>query len=333
MKAHSFLLIAIAVAVISACSNHGHEQIQKPDEDRFTKIVLDYGLDEPMELAIAKDGRIVFVERKGNIKFYDPSTNKTKVMTKLNVHTGFEDGLLGVAMDPKFMENGWLYFYYSVAGEKPIQRVSRFKLAGDSLILSTEKVILEIPVQRETCCHSAGSLAFGKDNNLYIAIGDNTSSKQSDGYTPIDERPGRSPYDAQKSSSNTQDLRGKILRIHPEKNGTYTIPKGNLFPEDGSKGRPEIYVMGCRNPYRISTDIKNGWLFWGDVGPDAGADDPKGRGPQSFDEFNLAKEPGNFGWPYFVGNNFPYYDFNFEDSALGKAFDPSHPENDSPHNT
>ena len=206
------------------------------------------------------------------------------------------------------------------------------KLAGDTLIFSTEKILLEIGVQRQTCCHSAGSLTFGKDGNLYIAIGDNTSSKESDGYTPLDERVGRSAFDSQKSSANTHDLRGKILRIHPEKNATYTIPEGNLFPKDGSKGRPEIYAMGCRNPFRIATDIKNGWVFWGDVGPDAGAADTRGRGPESFDEYNLAKAAGNFGWPYFLGNNFAYRDFDFADSTLGNIFDPLHPENNSPNN-
>ncbi|MBK7653635.1 MAG: PQQ-dependent sugar dehydrogenase [Flammeovirgaceae bacterium] len=86
---------------------------------------------------------------------------------------------------------------------------------------------------------------------------------ESDGYSPADARAGRSPFDAMKSSSNTNDLRGKILRIHPEPDGTYTIPEGNLFPKGEEKTRPEIYVMGNRNPYRISVDQKTGFLYWG----------------------------------------------------------------------
>ncbi|MDX2188913.1 MAG: PQQ-dependent sugar dehydrogenase [Bacteroidota bacterium] len=325
----TFLVIC---SFLISCQHSSEIVTQKPDEKRFLKTVLDAGLDEPMELAIAKDGRVVFVERKGNIKLFIPTHNKTKLLAKIDVFSRFEDGLLGVTLDPDFMTNGWIYIFYSAPGDSALQRVSRMKLADDSLILSTEKVLLEIPVQRETCCHSAGSLTFGKDNNLYISVGDNTSSKESDGYSPIDTRPGRSPFDAQKSSSNTHDLRGKILRIHLEKDGTYSIPDGNLFPKDGTKGRPEIYTMGCRNPFRISTNKKNGWLFWGDVGPDAGSDDKRGRGPKSYDEFNLAKAPGNFGWPYFVGNNFAYHEFDFKDSIVGKAFDPMHVVNNSPNN-
>ena len=78
-----------------------------------------------------------------------------------------------------------------------------------------------------------------------------------------------------KSSGNANDLRGKILRIHVEADGSYTIPDGNLFPKDGSQGKPEIYVMGARNPYRIWVD-KRGFLYWGDVGPDGGvASEPR----------------------------------------------------------
>ena len=79
--------------------------------------------------------------------------------------------------------------------------------------MSSEKLILKIPVQREECCHSAGSLKFGPDGNLFISVGDNTNPHESSGFSPSDERPGRSPFDAGKSSSNTNDFRGKILRI------------------------------------------------------------------------------------------------------------------------
>ena len=118
----------------------------------------------------------------------------------------------------------------------------------------------------------------------------------------MDEREGRSPWDAQGSSANTDNLRGKILRIKPEPDGAYSIPDGNLFPKDGSAGRPEIYVMGNRNPFRLSIDARTGYLYWGEVGPDAGEDGPA-RGPKGHDEVNQARQAGNFGWPLFVGDN------------------------------
>src|SRR6185312_2518844 len=104
----------------------------------------------------------------------------------------------------------------------------------DALDLSSKKVMLEVATQRDQCCHTAGSIAFDAQGNLYLSTGDNTSPRAT-GYAPIDERAGRSPWDAQKSSGNTNDLRGKIIRIHPEPDGTYTIPDGNLFP----KGTPK----------------------------------------------------------------------------------------------
>lgn len=302
-----------------------------PEENRFLQLVLDTYLDEPIEMEVMKDGKVLFIERHGNVKLYDPAKKATRIVGKLQVQLegNYEDGLLGLELDPNFETNNFIYLYYSPLGGKPVQHLSRFKLQGDSLLMRSEKVVLEVPVQRETCCHSAGNVYFGPDGYLYLSTGDNTSSKESDGYTPIDERPGRGPFDAQKSSGNTHDLRGKILRIDVQEDGSYTIPDGNLFPKDGSHGRPEIYVMGARNPYRITVD-KRGFVYWGDVGPDGG--ESSARGPMSHDEWNQARKPGNFGWPYFVANNKAYADFDFATNTIGPRFDPAHPVNESPYN-
>lgn len=304
-----------------------------PDANRFVTEVLDTYMYEPMEMVVFNDGRVLYLERRGDVKLYNPVRKKTKTIATFDVSiTGnYEDGMLGVALDPDYEKNHWIYINYSPAGSVAKQNVSRFEMIGDSLILSSEKIILEIPTQRETCCHSGGHLEFGPDGDLYISTGDNTSSKESDGFTPIDERPGRAPFDAQKSSGNTHDLRGKILRIHPEPNGTYSIPDGNLFPKDGSRGAPEIYVMGTRNAFRFTVDDHNGIVYWGDVGPDGGVTNE--RGPQSYDEWNQAKKPGNYGWPYFVADNKAYADFDFATNEVGPRFNPDEPVNDSPNNT
>jgi cytochrome c len=152
--------------------------------------------------------------------------------------------------------------------------------------------VLDVAVQRFECCHVGGGMVFDKDKNLYLSTGDNTFSRASDGFRRLDERPGMFTQDSQKGSSNTNDLRGKILRIHPEANGTYTIPKGNLFKPGTPLTRPEIYTMGNRNPWRLTIDSKTGWLYWGEVGPDGSQDDFEHRGPQSYDEFNQAKKAG-----------------------------------------
>ena len=352
----------------------------------FRKVILDADQEvngkwedtvkDPMELAVAADGRVFYAERAGVIKMWKPDTKSTVVIAKIPVFDGLEDGMLGIALHPNFLKNGWVFLNHSLTnkmtdanGKKAgIIRVSRYTLVGDKLDLASEKAMLDIPTQREECCHVGGSLAFDKDGNLYVAIGDNTNPFDSDGYSPHDERPGRSPWDSQKSSANMNDLRGGISRIHPEPDGAYTIPKGNLFPPGTPGTRPEVYVKGTRNGFRVSVDQRTGIVYWGDVGPDAGGLDPK-RGPGGFDAVMQAKKPGFFGWPYSRGDNKPYAKIDFtarsenqkekaaHDKAIKEAktkglpaptdlkpvksytagepvsFDPAHPVNNSPNNT
>jgi cytochrome c len=301
-----------------------------PEENRFQKVVMDFNLNEPMELDVLPNEDVLFIERRGDIKLFKKTENKTKLVLKFPVFSDLEDGLLGLAVDPDYQKNHWIYLYYSPIGKDAIQRLSRFSFVGDSLDRASEKILLTVPTQRDECCHSAGSVEFGPDRMLYISIGDNTSPRAT-GYGPMDEQSGRSAWDAQKSSGNTNDLRGKILRIKPEDNGTYSIPDGNLF-DDPSKGKPEIYVMGVRNPFRISVDSKTGFLYWGDVGPDAGKDSV-GFGSRGYDEINQARKAGNHGWPYFIGNNFPYNHYDYGTNKSGPLFDPKKPMNTSPNNT
>lgn len=308
---------------------------QAPNFNRYSKVLLDDNIYEPMGMVVLPDLKVLFLERRGKMKLHDPFEKRTITVTEFDVCTdgNYEDGLTGIAIDPDYgKSNHWIYIYYSPSSkcDDPDQYLSRFVFEGDSLHWNSEKVILKVGVQRETCCHSGGDIEFGPDGLLYLSTGDNTSSKESDGYSPIDERPGRAPFDAQKSSANTHDLRGKIIRIKPEADGSYTIPDGNLFAKDGSEGRPEIYAMGCRNPFRIEIDQKTGWLYWGDVGPDVGQ---AGRyGPESLDEWNQAKESGFFGWPYFMGPNIAFPDRDFEMDTVGALFDADRPVNMSPNN-
>ncbi len=314
-----------------------------PEANRFTRVVLAEKLDEPMALAPLEDGRVLFIERKGAIHLFDPATNQQKVIATIPVSTKYtnregkvreaEDGLMGIAPDPNFDQNHWLYLYYAQEGNKAQNVIARYELRGDQLLMDSKKILLEIPTQREECCHTGGGMVFDPQGNLYLLTGDNTSPFSSlvAGYAPIDERPDRSPWDAQKSASNTNDLRGKLIRIHPEPNGTYTIPKGNLFAQGTPKTRPEIYGMGLRNPWRLSRDSRTGYLYWGEVGPDM--KDSVGLGPYGYDEFNQARKAANFGWPYVVGDDAAYWDRDYATGKAGPRFNPAKPVNDSPNNT
>jgi len=299
------------------------------DPSRFVFKQLCSQLNEPIEFEILNNENILLIERRGNLKLYNNEKKSIQSAGSINVGYGLETGLLGLALDPDFDKNNWIYLFYTDPESLSAQRVSRFVFKNNELKNTSEKILLEIPFDAASCCHYGGALEFGPAGNLFISTGDNTEPTN---YS-FDERPGRQLYDAQRSSANTMDLRGKILRIKPTLDGSYTIPTGNLFSNDNQQARPEIYVMGVRNPFRIAVDQKTGWLFWGDVGPNPGNHYDPLRGPNTYEEFNVATTAGNFGWPYFLGDNLAFSDFNFSNDKNGDLFDPLNLVNDSPNNT
>jgi PKD repeat protein/type 1 glutamine amidotransferase len=298
----------------------------------FEKVTLDSNTNNPMELDIAPDGRVFYLERDGRLRIIKPDTQTTVTAATLSVFTGNEDGLLGLALDPSFATNRWAYLYYSPAGGAARNLLSRFTINGDTLDLASERIVLQVNTQRNTCCHSGGTMTFDSAGNLYLATGDNTNPFEAGGYAPLDERSGRQDFDAQRSSGNTNDLRGKVIRIHPEANGTYTVPAGNLFAPGTAQTRSEIYAMGFRNPFRIGVDPETNVLYVADYGPDAGQANPD-RGPGNTVEWNIVGQAGNYGWPYCVGKNAAYRDYTFPSGPSGPAFNCAAPVNNSPNNT
>ncbi|HSF55039.1 MAG TPA: ThuA domain-containing protein [Algoriphagus sp.] len=319
-----------------------------PEENRFTKTALSFGeFTEPVEMTILPDLDILVAQRRGEILLYDQETQSTKEIAKLDVYwktdvkgVNAEEGLLGLQKDPNYATNHYIYAYYAPTGEEEINRLSRFVYKDGVWDMASEQVILELYSQRGICCHTGGSIAFGKDGLLYLSTGDNSTpfnqneSKYTlNGYAPLDGRDGRKQWDARRSSGNANDLRGKIIRIKINEDGSYSIPEGNLYQEGTEGTRPEIYVQGLRNPYRISVDQKTNFLYWGEVGPDANNDSLDVKGPRGYDEVNQARKAGHFGWPYTIGKNYPYREFNYETGEIGAAFDVNGPVNNSPNNT
>ncbi|WP_336922145.1 ThuA domain-containing protein [Aquipuribacter sp. SD81] len=297
----------------------------------FERVALDENTQNPMEIDVADDGRVFYIERDGRVQVIE-TNGQVRTVLNLDVTTVQEFGLVGIVLDPDFAENGWVYLYYSPGpSTSPADLVSRFTMGETSIDPASEEVILQVPVQRAQCCHAGGALEFDTQGNLYIATGDNTNPFESQGYTPTDERAGRAAYDAQRTSGNTNSLSGKILRITPQDDGTYTIPDGNLFEPGTDLTRPEIYGMGFRNPFRIGIDPLTDKLMVGDYGPDAGAGSAA-RGPDGRVEWSILVEPGNYGWPYCHGTA-AYIDWNFATNTGSGLYDCDSPVNDSPNNT
>lgn len=330
------------------------------------------GLDEtpsgafgPVQMAIAPDGRVFVGKMKtGEIRVYKPTaSNPATVDLVGTIPTYFntEDGLLGIALDPNFAANNWLYAFYSdpCDGKNCSTRgmeLGRFTITNNAL--TNKKVILRFPRATDDTHHASGGLAFDASGVLVIGTGDNTDPHDGTnaGFGPFNT--GRAAADAQRTAANTNDLRGKILRIKPKPfadsetpaagiGGTYDIPAGNLWEsinnknfnpgwdasDDIAKVRKEIFSFGNRNPYHVRVDSKSGWIFWGEVGPDAGTDTPA-RGPSGHDEWNLAVKPGFFGHPYCNGYNVPYNMMtNASPATYGGKYNCAATVNNSPNNT
>jgi cytochrome c len=355
--------VGAACIAMLALPSTAAAQGSPPPDSQFDKVVLDQTPGEPMDLAVLPDGRVLHVTRQGHVWLHDPDTGLKTLAAQLDVYQHDEEGLQNIALDPNFEKNGWIYLYYSPPLDTPLDdpatptvnegdapffgteadwerfrgyiQLSRFQWdeGTDTIDLGSEEKIIEVPVDRGICCHVGGDIVFDAEGNLYLSTGDDTNPFQSSGYTPIDEREGRNPaFDAQRTSANTNDLRGKVLRITPQEGGGYTIPEGNLFPEGMEGTLPEIYLMGLRNPFRIEYNTVEGELYVADYSPDAQTANPL-RGPAGQGKWFIATEPGNYGWPYCATAELPYVDYDFETGESGETFDCANPVNESPHNT
>jgi len=330
LAAAGFLVAAVAPLLAIPASPATAAAL--PPDSKFQKVTLHTETSNPMAMDIAPDGRVFYIDRLGDVKVVQPN-GATSTAAHLDVFTANESGGLNIALDPGFATNQWVYIYYS-PNSANVDRLGRFTVSGNTIALSTEKVVMDVPVQRQECCHHGAGMVIDKKNgNLWLSVGDNTNPFASDGYSPLDQRSGRAYWDSERTAGSTNSLSGKVLRIHPETNGTYTIPSGNLFAPGTANTRPEIYMMGERNPFRMGLDPKTGFPLVANYGPDAGSASST-RGPQNTVEWDVVSRPGNAGWPFCIGPNTPYNQYNFATGASGPQFDCNGgPTNTSPNNT
>jgi glucose/arabinose dehydrogenase len=237
----------------------------------FNDSTLVDGLTRPTSMEITPDGRIFVCEQDGNLRIVTAQGQLlAQPFLSLKVDNQMERGLLGVAFDPDFKKNGYIYIYYTVPnGLKTHNRVSRFKAKGNVAVPGSEKVLIDIqpptpdlPLQ----IHNGGAMHFGPDGKLYIAVGDH--------------------YQPETAAQDLTNLHGKILRINPDG----TIPQSNPFYRKLKGANRAIYAYGFRNPFTFAFS-KTGRLFVDDVQLD------------EQEEIDDVKRGGNYGWPYFQGRN------------------------------
>ncbi|HTJ36322.1 MAG TPA: PQQ-dependent sugar dehydrogenase [Dactylosporangium sp.] len=351
----ALILLAPGIGVLAGPAAPASAAINPADYQQVTlaKGVAETG--EPMAISVLPDRSVLHTARDGTLRRTDAAGN-TSVIANIPVYTHDEEGLQGVAADPNFATNRYIYLYYAPplstpAGDAPangtaaqfaafngVNRLSRFTLNADYTVnMASQVTVLEVATNRGMCCHVGGDMDFDAAGNLYLSTGDDSNPFESSGYSPLDERTDRNPvYDAQRSAGNTNDLRGKVLRIKVNANGTYSIPAGNLFAPGTANTRPEIYAMGFRNPFRMTVDKATGIVYLGDYGPDAGTTDAN-RGPSGQVEFDRITGPGNYGWPYCTGTNTTtetYTEWNFATNSTGPKYNcAGGPTNNSFRNT
>jgi cytochrome c len=271
-----------------------------------------------MDFSANADGSVdvYYVQRGGQLKRYDGMTKLVTTLVDLPVETGNEDGMIGLALDPNFKTTNRVFLYYShISGF----RLSRFTLDAvtKNMVAGSEKILLTIPSSRGKW-HTSGAMKFDAYGDLWLSVGDNETTH--------------------KGPANTKDLRGGLLRIHPEENGTYSIPKGNMWEFaadyfrgkgntavadqylDSTKMKRETYVKGTRNAYTMTLDPVRRWAVYGDCGPDQESGSTADQTLWT-EEQNVVTEPSYMGWPYWSSNQHVQVVFPYSDAAEKAEWD------------
>lgn len=260
---------------------------------------------------------IYFVQREGSFRKYDFTTKTVKQIGFINNAEAVEggngdNGLMGVALDPNFQTNRWVYLWYippRVGQNNYRGRLSRFTLGPqDTLLAASEKNLIDILLSKTRTWHAGGPMRFDSHGDLWVTIGNNGNDLNGNGsqYSPTD-----SNANQEWGSSSTASMRGGVIRITPDTSTKgYSIPEGNFgdywadhFETNGNatlaaqyrdpaKVLPEVYVKGTRSNFSIWVHPTKRWLAWGEVNYQT-----------TNDEYHLLTTPAFTGFPYFHKNN------------------------------
>jgi len=226
----------------------------------FTDTMVASNLTSATAMAIAPDGRIFVCLQGGTLRVVKNGALLPTPFLSVTVDASGERGLLGVAFDPNFASNNFVYVYYTATTPAIHNRVSRFTANGDVAVAGSETVLLDLDNLSGATNHNGGAMHFGLDGKLYIAVGENAN-----------------PANAQ----TLANLHGKMLRLNPDG----AIPTDNPFFNTATGKNRAIWALGLRNPYTFAIQPGTGRMFINDVGQNA------------FEEVNDGIAGSNYGWP------------------------------------
>jgi glucose/arabinose dehydrogenase len=297
-------LLAMGVLALVPWVFPARGEITSPDADRAKalagikvptgfryEILVQGGIPEPVYLQFSPDGRLWFTGRRGDIWAYDFVSKKADRVGEVKAfweptpgRESNERGLHGIAFDPGYRTNGYLYLHYAPTPESQTwsNRVSRFTVdspvRATGLVPGSEKVLLEIPSTKGF--HQGGAVEYNPfDGKLWVTVGDNNVSSDTEKFY----------QDSLNPPQVLSDLRGKVLRLNLDG----SIPEDNPF-RTRVGAHPAVYSYGHRNPYSMNLDGPTGRVYVGEVGYDRKED---------FEEINWIKPGGNYGWPRCIGPN------------------------------
>lgn len=229
----------------------------------FSETIVS-GITSPTAMEIAPDGRIFVCEQGGRLRVIKNGVLLATPFLTLNVDSAGERGLLGIAFDPGFATNNFLYVYYTVPIDPRHNRVSRFTASGDVAVAGSEEIILELDNLSTATIHNGGAIHFGPDGKLYVGVGENGNGT---------------------NSQTLANRLGKMLRI----NADGTIPTDNPFFNTATGANRSIWALGLRNPFTFAFQPGAGRMFINDVGQNA------------WEEINDGLAGSNYGWLFSEG--------------------------------
>ena len=226
----------------------------------FTETQVATGLASPTAMAFAPDGRLFVAQQGGALRVVKDGALLSTPFVSVTVNSSGERGLLGIAFDPDFATNPYVYVYYTATTPAIHNRVSRFTANGDTALAGSEIILLELDPLSSATNHNGGAMHFGPDGKLYIAVGENANGA---------------------NSQALSNLLGKMLRI----NADGTIPADNPFFSTATGNNRAIWALGLRNPFTFAFQPGTGRMFINDVGQ------------STWEEINDGIAGANYGWP------------------------------------